>query len=635
MRKIALPFAVVIYIMATSSYSQVDKWNKIVDNSQEAYETRLAYNDSVMAYYRKKDTDSAIFYCQKHIRIAQEGNVSASINYGFSVIGSLYRYKGDYDSSIYYHQIALQGYKNDNYTEAIAGSYTNIANVYKQKSRYDLAIRYYFEAIRIMKMAEDQSTLASIYANLAGLYFNLENYEKAYHFWDLSEQVCLKTRYKGNVTFSYRGKARIGIVKQNYPEAERNIKAAIQVDKENGNQLWLFENYLLLLQLYSKNGNTPQFLDTYKEVKKFKDIESPINKVHFYEFTGDFWFRFKNYSKAATYYDSCLSVVNHNQQDYIESSERLSKKLFYSSVFAQSGDKLYPLYDSIQSFSKQVEEIKKVRLTQELDMKYDLRREKDKNRFLDERNRFYYQLSLKNKEQATLLTIILIAVIAFTLYAFYNAERIRKTKKELEKNIQEKDFLFKELNHRVKNNLLIVNSFIGIEKHGQPEEVKAILGAVENRIHSLGLMHELLYKGEMSERSLLKPYLEKLIAFISKSIVNEGIEIHILAEDNIEVHINKTSYIGLIVNELITNAIKYAKAPTRALTISIKMYQEKSDLFLEIADDGIGLPETINIHNLQSLGLKMADGLARQLKGKFTIEKPAVGTKFVIQIPNQ
>lgn len=628
--------SILVFLTSFPLFSQLSDWEKKFKDKRNSIEVRLDYNDSIMGYYRKFDVDSSMFYALRHLKYARSEDFQTGINYAYSVIASLYRYQGKYDSAIVNYQYAIEGYKKVDYTEGIAATYSNIANVHKQQSRYDLAIKNYFKAISTMKKAEDKGILVNMYSNLAGLYFKLENYDKAILYWDLSTKTSINTPLEGKYTYGYRGKARVAIEMKQYEIAEELIDTAIVIDKKINNQIYLYEDYLILLKLYSQTLNNKKFKEAKQKVTPYLKIDNPINKQHYYEFCGDFYFNTKNFYQAKIFYDSCIKLIEYeeNEQSYIEESQRLTSKLLFASIFSENEGANFPIYQKLQLLTEQANEIKKIRLTQELDVQYDLKETKETNIRLDERNRFYLKLNEKNRQQKTLLIIILVIIVGVTIYMVYYGQKLRRIKQELEQNVQEKEFLFKEVNHRVKNNLLIVNSFVGIEKQGKSPEIVSILNEMETRIHSLGLMHELLYKGEMSEFSNLNEYLKKLIDFISKTFLKENVLIHKQVQENIQVNINKIPYIGLIINELITNSIKHAQVEGTSLNLLLQVTENDGIIRIGVSDDGKGLPEGFNLNSVESLGMKMAIGLSKQLKGDFTFESPEKGSAFVIIIPN-
>lgn len=618
-------------------YAQVNDWVKALNDNTLSIDEKLDVGELLIDYYHKKDKDSTMYYAQYYLRFSKKHQLSDAEDYAHSVIASLYRYTGYYDSAIYYYEQALIGYEKSDFMDGVAATYQNMANVYTNQNRYDLAIRNYFKAIDLFIANNQRDYLYNLYSSLAGLYLYLGNLEKADYYWTLSEESTLGTEQEGNYSFPYRGKARINTQKGKLKTARELANKALEIDLISNNRVHLYDDYLILYQIQSKSSNLTEFLNGKRKVEEFRDIKNPINLQLFYEFTGDFYFETKEYTNALIYYDSCITSLRieqaHQPDSYVEELHRLLTKKYHTLVFSKSSEDLTDLYAEIQMLSIQSDEIRKIRTTQELDAQYYLKEVEEKNEALRVKNIFYQELTKKNKIQIALLIITLILIIGFAFYMLYSNKKIKAFQKILEQNVQEKDFLFRELNHRVKNNLFIVNSFIGIEKHGKSEELSQVLTTVENRIHSLSLMHELLYQGQVEEETNLNEYIDKLIISLSRSILKDQMKIQTSIGENIRININKISYLGLIINELITNASKHAKIDDKELIITVTIYQKEDTLMLEFSDDGKGFSDEVSKLN-SSLALKIARGLTQQLKGKFTIKDVEKGASFEISIPN-
>jgi two-component sensor histidine kinase len=136
----------------------------------------------------------------------------------------------------------------------------------------------------------------------------------------------------------------------------------------------------------------------------------------------------------------------------------------------------------------------------------------------------------------------------------------------------------------------------------------------------------MLYQGEISENIELDSYFEKLVKVIRETLINDQTIIKTEIQKDLKLHSNKTVLLGLIANELITNAIKYAKSPERNLIISLNIQQTDDQIEMIISDNGIGFTE--NIPSKNSLGMKLAKGLTSQLNGEFSYENKEEGVEF-------
>ncbi|MFO7890313.1 MAG: PAS domain S-box protein [bacterium] len=196
----------------------------------------------------------------------------------------------------------------------------------------------------------------------------------------------------------------------------------------------------------------------------------------------------------------------------------------------------------------------------------------------------------------------------------------RKTiDEQIKKDLEEKNILLKEIHHRVKNNLQIIRSLIHIQlTDGISPEFKASATELSNRILSMAMIHEQLYGSENLSQINLKFYLESLINNILQSYTHSHITIKKKIEE-LYLPIDKSIPVGLMVNELITNAVKHAFPENREGYISITLIRKQKLCEIKVKDNGIGMPGKINFQNPSTLGLKLVNILAKQLEGKVRV----------------
>ncbi len=191
----------------------------------------------------------------------------------------------------------------------------------------------------------------------------------------------------------------------------------------------------------------------------------------------------------------------------------------------------------------------------------------------------------------------------------------------INKSLLEKDLLIKEVHHRVKNNLQIISSLLKLQagKTQNPEILNSLKEA-QDRINSMALLHQLLYRNNEVTRLLFNEYLSGLIAQISSSFSLTNTKISIESKlTELELDLDTAIPLGLITNELISNAYKHAfNSATGKITVELsKVF--KNTYMLKISDNGIGLPKNFDITNLHSLGLDIVSILADQISGELKI----------------
>lgn len=216
----------------------------------------------------------------------------------------------------------------------------------------------------------------------------------------------------------------------------------------------------------------------------------------------------------------------------------------------------------------------------------------------------------------------------------------RKEVETLSVSNEEKAVLLKEIHHRVKNNLQVITSLLSLQSNFlKDQKQRKIFADSQYRINSMAIVHELLYQSDNLAKLNYKDYLEKLSDYLISSIkgINNKVELE-LDVGNIKLSIDTAIPLGLLINEVITNSLKYGIPGDNMGCISIKIYEALADkkslrkpsFILEIGDDGVGFPDTVNYRNSKSLGLKLIHNLTRQLEGTITKDLSKKGTNYIL-----
>ncbi len=257
-----------------------------------------------------------------------------------------------------------------------------------------------------------------------------------------------------------------------------------------------------------------------------------------------------------------------------------------------------------------------------------------------------YQLDLKKIErernlQRNLTILVLVLLIFGLISAYLVFKRFKKDtkiityqKEILEKSLLEKETLLKEIHHRVKNNLQIINGLL--EKQGYKTEnpaFKELIKESQNRIYSMVLIHQNLYQTEHIDEVEISTYLKMMVDNI-KNTHHYGDEEIILnfSVEPIRLNIDTAIPLGLIVNELLSNAYKYAFKNRKTGNINLVIRKQESGLFLSIQDDGVGLEPGFDFEKSKTLGINLVKGLVRQIGGKLIHNSSQNGTTFDIMI---
>ncbi len=207
-----------------------------------------------------------------------------------------------------------------------------------------------------------------------------------------------------------------------------------------------------------------------------------------------------------------------------------------------------------------------------------------------------------------------------------------KTKKTVESRIKEKENLLKEVHHRVKNNLQTVSSLLSLQSRNiEDKTVKSLFKNSQNRVISMAMVHEMLYMREDISKIEYKTYVQDLAEYLVRSIkgTSEHVKLHLDIPD-IKLNIDTAIPLGLLINEVITNALKYGIVGEEEGEISIALHPKGEDYELQIGDYGSGYDEAITYKTTKSLGLKLIHNLARQLLGSARRDMSKKGTHYIV-----
>ncbi|BAQ62476.1 circadian input kinase A [Geminocystis sp. NIES-3708] len=230
---------------------------------------------------------------------------------------------------------------------------------------------------------------------------------------------------------------------------------------------------------------------------------------------------------------------------------------------------------------------------------------------------------------------LLINSIIVTDISFYKEKEEKQTNLILKTNIllEEKEILLKEIHHRVKNNLQVIYSLLNLQSRSIKDPLIAEkFKESKNRVQSMALIHEHLYRSDDFSKIDLSQYIKELINILSMSYKMNNLDVNIIIDiqKNLFLDIDTAVPCGLIINELVSNALKYAFNKNKKGILSIKAESDNDqNLVLIIADNGQGLPAGFDWEEIPTLGLRLVKNLTNQLRGNITIEYDQ-GTKITL-----
>ena len=212
----------------------------------------------------------------------------------------------------------------------------------------------------------------------------------------------------------------------------------------------------------------------------------------------------------------------------------------------------------------------------------------------------------------------------------------KETELKLRKLLNEKEILLKEVHHRVKNNLQVISSILNLQSsYVKDQQTLDILRESQNRIKAMSFIHESLYRSDDFSFVNFSSYINSLSSNLVQTYIIEhgNIKLELDLED-VNLSLDQAIPCGLIINELVSNSIKYAFPSNKQGKIRIELIKEDNKIYLKVSDNGIGLPDNLDVENTDTLGLQLVYILISQLDGDIKVINKK-GTTFLLNFTIQ
>jgi two-component sensor histidine kinase len=420
----------------------------------------------------------------------------------------------------------------------------------------------------------------------------------------------------------------MGLEKRQPPKDDNTRGMAAQVKAycyDGLKQYKIAEKYYLLMIAYYKKS----------DFSYLRDFAS-------YDITN-FYVQQKKYSKAAYY-------LKNMQTESFNLSGKRNIELMRFKIDSAAGDAWSAIkyFQQYKRLNDSIFNVAKSGQIEELQIKYATE-QKESDLVSVKKDRQLQYEKAKHATSARDITLIGVGLLLIVVGLLYNSYRIDKKKtvvidrknKELNQLVNEKDglleekeWLIKEVHHRVKNNLQIVMGLLQRQASFiNNEEALTAIQSSEHRMHSIALIHQKLYQSDSFMLVNIADYIDEMIGYLRDSFdLGENIRFEKQIA-NVDFEVNVAVPLALILNEAITNAIKYAFSDHQHGLIRISLSQLTGDRYLlEIIDNGSGLPDDLDARNMNSMGFGLMRGLSKQVGGIISvINDGGVAVKIVFR----
>ncbi len=507
-------------------------------------------------------------------------------------LGSAYASERIHDKAIPIFQEALTLARIQKQDTKRSKVLNNLGIIYRQMGREAEALHFYEESLDIKTKGEDSLGMANTMNNMSYAYLFLENYEKAGELNDSAKNIYRKLGRQNDFLSSKITEGRILFKREKYEEAER-VFAAVSEAEGKPSTLATIIMYLTNAGIQIHKNNMDE-AGTY--LSALRGVIDRLNNVmlstNFYELDAKFWAAKSNYKKA---YESNQKYI----VEYAKLANRQSKAL---------------------------------RVRNEIRF---LSAEKDFDIALLQKDKSIAEFEAdQNKRRIYLLLVLLGMAVVGLVVGRYFYNKIKRQKELISKANEQNELLLKEIHHRVKNNLQVISALLTLQsRYIDDEDVQDALMQGNNRIESMALIHKELYQHDNLKAVNAQEYMSKLVDNISKSYYLDEKEIRVqLDVEPLWLDVETMIPLGLTVNELLANSMKYAFDGRSEGNLFVRLHKIKDELVLHVGDDGVGASLN-DIVNKKSFGYSLINSFARKLNAELKFDNND-GLKITLKIKN-
>lgn len=565
-----------------------------------------------------EDLSQAAKYYLSAIQIA-EGLKDTGIYRLYINTGRVFANTPNYDSASVYFEKAFQYCVSKDIMQCKARSLMMKAYVCRETSRLDESIEFNLEALSILLKLQDSIGIARAYEEVSSDLYRKGKADQAMEYALKSIEMAVKINAESQLVYSFTTAGNAALLipdgKLAYDYYDKGINLARRLGYSDAN----------LALLYNDRGNALKYQGRFEEaIQDYKRVIATVGKSSMgmaeamaEANLGDVYMKLNDFSKALPY-----KLKSVKRQEASGMNSNLIENYFHlSKIYEKMGD-----YATSLEYHKKYSSMKDTILSVEKDAKFTelLTQyetvEKDSKLAVQQA-----QISRQRTIQWAIIGVVFgLIFILFLLFRNYRTKQksnasFARTNSLLAAKNAEIELLLKEIHHRVKNNLQVISSLLNLQSANISDE--GALEAVkesQSRVSSMALIHQKLYQGELLATIEMRDYFYTMgeTIFDSFGITSDRVSLNVEME-KMELDVDTAIPVGLIVNELLTNSLKYAFSDGRNGIVELSLVQDKDqNIELRIKDNGVGISPGNNNSGLPGFGTRLVQLLTAQLEGE-------------------
>lgn len=586
-------------------------------------------------YYDKGAIDHAKNAYQQCLDISEDHDYALGFGKAAKGLGDLCESSGDYQAAIEYYKKCLKIAQTENNQRSMIIAHNDLGRIYDQMGNYERGLEYYLQGLSIAEEAQDNRLMASLTSNIASLQYFQNNYDKALEYTQKAKLLFANNEDDAGLAKVYQTMGNIAFQQEQYDTALAQFSAGLAIQEKRNNQRGLSFAYFNLAKTYLEKGDENKGLELHlKSLEIREKINFQLGIASSNLVIGNIYQDQKQqYQKALPYLQRALVLAEETGAYQEMSASYAALARCYSKL--GNYHKAYDYQEHYRATRDSLFNQDRNESIANMQVRYDTEKKEAQINALTQEAALMTGIQQKDQQVKVLLAIGLLLLLGLA-FLFWNQSRLKqkvnaqlsiKNKEIAQKSealalsLKEKEVLLREVHHRVKNNLQMVSSLLNLQaSEVQNETVLASIREGKSRVEAMSLIHENLYQSDQIKEVDIAQYLEQLLGHLGSAFAQKGKSIKVnLSAEHIRFNIDTAIPLGLVINELVTNAYKYAFQGQDIGQIDVQIQHISEHTYeLTIADNGQGMPADFEIKKTNSLGLRLVNMLSTlQLKGDF------------------
>ena len=570
--------------------------------------------------YNRLNLDSALYYTHQAVELATEKNLLGDFSILDYSLGVFYKNKRDFGKSLHYLNRYIDKMEAEQNWDRMATAYNAIGLLYYDFDNLEASMQYTEKARQHHEKLKDSLGLAYAFDRVGCILHDMHRPKEAIPYHEKGLAIFINLGLEENLSVLYNNLANCYHKLGQLDRALEYYEKALNLDVQ-------FEDLWGLSIGHRNIGNIYTDLE-YREkavthfTKAIQYAEKVEDKVNLYDSEAYLGYNLAKLGKTQEGLTLLESAIKNSESQKLERVARDAHKLL-SEIYADNGlfQKAY------QTKSRQLvltDSLLNASVTDQitnLEVKYQMEKKEQDIALLKAKNEVTDLKLASSRQFNTLLIIALLIFLGLMLALFQLYRKTQFQNQIIQKSLVEKETLLKEIHHRVKNNLQVISSLLKLQsQHIEDPNALVALKESQNRVQSMGLIHENLYQKDNYAGIEIKSYFENLARNLFQSHNINGDRVQFEMEvDPLTLDVETVIPLGLVVNELMTNSLKHAFPHNRTGKIQLRLKEQQTKLNLSIADNGIGVPPGIDYNTKKSFGFRLIHTLKDQLEADLQI----------------